>query len=123
MTKYRFILSGVDSAARIGKAIGHPLRVRALAALRDGELCLCELTELLGLAPSTISKHMSIIADAGLVSRRRDGRWTYYSLPPDPESPIAHGLGLVMTLAADDPSVREDRKAISRVCCGGTCDG
>ena len=109
--------SGIDAAARIGKAIDHPLRVRALAALRDRELCVCELIELLGLAPSTVSKHMTVIAEAGLISRRREGRWTYYSLPSDPEAPIAHAIDLVMSLVEDDPIVCEDRANVPHITC------
>ena len=117
MTNLRSRHSGVKAAARIGKAIDHPLRIRALAALRDGELCVCELIELLGLAPSTISKHMSVIADAGLVDRRRDGRWTYYSLPEDAEPPIGQAIELVMTLVENDPVVTDDRRNIPRIHC------
>ena len=117
MTNARIRRNGVYRTARIGKAICHPLRVRALAALRDGELCVCELIELLGLAPSTISKHMSVIAEAGLVDRRRDGRWTYYALPDDPEPPIAHAIELVMDLVEDDPIIAEDRRSIPSIHC------
>lgn len=117
MTKRSGRQSGVDTAARIGKAIDHPLRVRALAVLRDGELCVCELIDLLGLAPSTVSKHMSVIADAGLVDRRRDGRWTYYSLPEDPEPPIVQAIELVMTLVEDDPVATDDRRNLPRIRC------
>lgn len=117
MTNLRSMQSGIEAAARIGKAIDHPLRIRALAVLREGELCVCELIELLGLAPSTISKHMSVIADAGLVDRRRDGRWTYYSIPKDPEPPIGQAVELVMTLVDDDPVVTEDRRNIPRIHC------
>jgi ArsR family transcriptional regulator, arsenate/arsenite/antimonite-responsive transcriptional repressor len=117
MTKKRIERDGIDIASRIGKAIDHPLRVRALAALRDGELCVCELIELLGLAPSTVSKHMAVIADAGLVERRRDGRWTYYSLSADPEPAIACAVELVMTLVEDDPVVAKDRRRLPNVRC------
>ena len=103
--------------SRIGKAIDHPLRIRALAALRHGELCVCELIELLGLAPSTISKHLTVIAEAGLVERRRDGRWTYYSIPDDPEPPIAHAIDLVMELVEDDPLIARDRLSIPTIHC------
>ncbi len=117
MTNLRIRDGGVSAVSRIGKALDHPLRVRALAALRDGELCVCELIELFRLAPSTVSKHMTIIADAGLISRRRDGRWTYYSLPKDPEPAIAHAIELVMSLVEDDPLVVDDRQSIPRIHC------
>ena len=107
---------------KIGRAIDHPLRVRALAALRDRELCVCELVELFDLAPSTVSKHMSLIADAGLVDRRRDGKWTYYSVPREPPPPIAGALDFILSLAEDDETVAGDRKNIAKLeCCGEDC--
>jgi ArsR family transcriptional regulator len=115
MTNIRNYRDGLSAVSRIGKALDHPLRVRALAALRDRELCVCELIELFRLAPSTVSKHMTIIADAGLVSRRRDGRWTYYALPEDPEPAIAHAIELVLLLVEDDPVVARDLQSIPRI--------
>ncbi len=65
----------------ISKALADESRVRMLLALRGGELCVCQITELFGLAPSTISKHLSILYQAGLVESRKEGRWIYYRLP------------------------------------------
>jgi len=48
--------------------------------LSGGELCACQIIEMLGLAPSTVSKHMSILRQAGLVETRKEGRWIYYRL-------------------------------------------
>ena len=58
-----------------------PNRVRVLLALRRGELCVCQITELFGLAPSTISKHLSVLQHAGLILSRKTERWVYYRLP------------------------------------------
>ena len=117
MTNLLISHDGVNLVARIGKALDHPIRIRALAALRERELCVCELIGLFGLSPSTVSKHMSIVADAGLVYRRRDGKWTHYSLPEDPPEPVAHALAMVMSLVDDDPVIREDREHIPEVDC------
>ena len=65
----------------ITKALSDASRVRMLCALRGGELCVCQLIELLGLAPSTVSKHLSILNQADLVESRKEGRWVYYRLP------------------------------------------
>jgi DNA-binding transcriptional ArsR family regulator len=62
----------------IAKALSDPNRVRILLALRHGELCVCQLVELLGIASSTVSRHMSILDRAYLVVGRREGRWAYY---------------------------------------------
>jgi DNA-binding transcriptional ArsR family regulator len=71
----------------ITKALADESRLRAICALRDGELCLCQLIELLQLAPSTVSKHMTILYDAGLIQRRKEGRWHYYRLAGDDATP------------------------------------
>ena len=65
----------------ITKALADENRVRMLLALRGSELCVCQITELFGLAPSTISKHLSILYQAGLAESRKEGRWIYYRLP------------------------------------------
>ncbi len=65
---------------RIAGALGDQSRVRALMSLAGGELCLCQIIEVLGLSPSTASKHMSLLYEAGLVERRKEGRWHYYRL-------------------------------------------
>jgi DNA-binding transcriptional ArsR family regulator len=70
------------------KALADENRVRMLLALRTGELCVCQITELFGLAPSTVSKHLSILYQAGLAESRKEGRWIYYRLPGK-EAPAA----------------------------------
>jgi DNA-binding transcriptional ArsR family regulator len=62
------------------KALADESRLRVLFALRDGELCVCQLIALLELAPSTVSKHLSILRSARLVESRKDGRWMVYRL-------------------------------------------
>ena len=64
----------------ITKALAEENRLRILLALEGEELCVCQLIELLELAPSTVSKHMSILKQARLVEGRKDGRWMYYRL-------------------------------------------
>jgi ArsR family transcriptional regulator, arsenate/arsenite/antimonite-responsive transcriptional repressor len=65
----------------ITKALSDPGRVRILLALRRHELCVCQITELFGLAPSTVSKHLSVLHHAGLILSRKTERWVYYRLP------------------------------------------
>lgn len=73
----------------ITKALADEKRARIIMALRGGELCVCQITELFGLAPSTISKHLSILYQAGLVESRKDERWVYYRLPESQVSRVA----------------------------------
>jgi ArsR family transcriptional regulator, arsenate/arsenite/antimonite-responsive transcriptional repressor len=72
----------------ISKALADANRVRLLLSLRGRELCACQITELFGLAPSTMSKHLSILYQAGLVDSRKNGRWVHYSLPGK-DAPVA----------------------------------
>ncbi len=72
----------------ITKALSDPNRVRILLALRKGELCVCQITELFGFAPSTVSKHLSILHHAHLILSRKSERWVYYRLP-DKTAPVA----------------------------------
>ncbi len=69
-----------EARARIAKALAHPSRLILLEALQEGELCVCELTELLGVDQSTVSKHLAILRGVGLIDLRRDGQMSYYRL-------------------------------------------
>jgi DNA-binding transcriptional ArsR family regulator len=72
----------------ITKALSDPSRVRILLSLRRGELCVCQITELLDLATSTISKHLSILNQAGLILSRKTERWVYYRWPDASSAPV-----------------------------------
>ena len=65
----------------VTKALSDIQRLRILMMLRRGELCVCQIIAVLGLAPSTVSKHLSILSGAGLVDFRKEGRWAYYRTP------------------------------------------
>ena len=100
----------------ITKALADENRVRTLLALRKGELCVCQITELFGLAPSTVSKHLSILFQAGLVESRKDGRWIYYKLP-DQHAPVEvrEAIDWVEKALADNPNVLEDNKHLKKI--------
>lgn len=101
----------------ITKALADEQRVRALMALQRGELCVCQIVELLGLATSTVSKHMSILKQARLVESRKDGRWMYYRLADDdaPEV-VRQAVAWAAVLLAGDPLVLRDRQRLAAIC-------
>ena len=100
----------------ITKALSDESRVRALVALAGGELCVCQLIELLGLAPSTVSKHMAVLHQARLVESRKDGRWIYYRLAEEPELPCARtALAMTLDCLAKDERIREDAKRMKDI--------
>ncbi len=100
----------------VAKALADENRVRMLLALRGGEMCVCQITELLGLALSTTSKHLSILYQAGLVDARKEGRWIYYSLPGK-EAPAAarEAIRWAAKALADDRRIAEDAKRLKQV--------
>jgi ArsR family transcriptional regulator, arsenate/arsenite/antimonite-responsive transcriptional repressor len=108
--------SNLRQFMNITKALADGNRVRALLALQHGELCVCQVTELFGLAPSTISKHLSILSQAGLVDSRKEGRWIYYQLPGN-DAPVAvrQAIQWVEKSLADNPQVAEDRIALKKI--------
>jgi DNA-binding transcriptional ArsR family regulator len=100
----------------ITKALSDPNRVRILLALRRGELCVCQITELFGFAPSTVSKHLSILHRAGLILSRKSERWVYYRLP-DKSTPIAvrEALEWVHKSLARTNEAATDAKKLKRI--------
>jgi DNA-binding transcriptional ArsR family regulator len=98
------------------KALADPTRVRVLLALREQELCACQITELFGLAQSTMSKHFYLLRQAGLVESRKEGRWIYYALPGKAALPaVREALDWVGRSLEDDPCVRQDQKKLRKI--------
>ena len=106
--------ASLDNATAVARALAHPARLRIVAMLRSGELCVCQVTEVLGLAPSTVSAHLKELKSAGVVTERRDGRWIYLSLADEGAVPtwiecaLAHTAGSEQ-VEADDRMVAELR--------------
>lgn len=70
-----------EARARIARALGHPTRLMFLDVLqRKGEMCVNDLTELAGFDQSTVSKHLAVLKETGLVGVRKDGSMSYYSV-------------------------------------------
>jgi ArsR family transcriptional regulator len=99
------------------KALGDETRLRAVVALVGGELCVCQFTELFEMAPATVSKHLSILHRAGLIERRKEGRWVYYKLAQiggrATGEPLDTLLRLIYTL--ESPELVLDRKNLPRI--------
>jgi DNA-binding transcriptional ArsR family regulator len=100
----------------VTKALADETRVRLLAALQDGELCVCQLIELIGLAPSTVSKHLSILRSARLIEGRKDGRWMYYRLAGEQSPPAARtALAWLLEALKDSPLILKDRQRLAQM--------
>ena len=100
----------------IAKALADGNRLRALMALTGGELCVCQIIELLGLAPSTVSKHMSILRQARLVEARKEGRWMYYRLAGRQASgQVREALAWLRRNLAETPEITRDSKKLQKI--------
>lgn len=70
----------IEAKANVFKALGHPSRVMVVNALADGEKCFCELTEMIGADKSTVSKHLSVLKQAGIIRDEKRGLMVFYTL-------------------------------------------
>jgi len=100
----------------VTRALADGNRVRILMALHNNELCVCQIIHLLRLAPSTVSKHISILHQAGLVDSRKEGRWVYYRLPMKAASPAASSaIRWMRQCLVGDSGIADDRKRLKSI--------
>jgi DNA-binding transcriptional ArsR family regulator len=105
----------MESFLAITRALSDENRVRALLALRDKEICVCQLIELLQLAPSTVSKHMTVLRQARLVEGQKRGRWMYYrQATVDAPFEVRKALEWVRACALSS-RIRDDRKRLAAI--------
>lgn len=92
---------------RVMKALSDPNRVKILKMLQNRELCVCEIQAALDIAQPTVSRHLKVLENAGLVDYRKDGLWVNYRLTDGEGSPYAANfLGNFRHWLEDDPEVR-----------------
>lgn len=124
----------VDAVAGLCKALADPTRLRILALLAGGEVCVCDIHEALSLTQPKVSRHLAYLRRAGLVTARRDGLWMHYRLAPgaDPVlealvASVAHALTHVAGVRSDAARLERRTGACcppppasgTRSCCGG----
>ncbi len=107
------IMRDLESTVAAARALGHPARLRTMAALRTGELCVCQITEVVGLAPSTVSAHLKELKQAGLISERRDGKWVYFNLAGDDATRSLVEASLLPL--SEDPQIVADARLVGEL--------
>jgi ArsR family transcriptional regulator len=107
----------------IARTLADPTRVRIITALSHGELCVCELVDVLGISQSSLSSHLQICRQAGVVTTRRDSRWIYYSLASRYSPLIKTIFSELQTLRTDEQLRRDARRLKKRLQMreGGRC--
>ncbi len=121
----------MTTLAAVAAALADPSRLRAVVYLADGELCACQLAAALGLAQSTVSRHMAVLERAGLVVSRKSGRWVLFRRAGrDAPAPVRSALrwvdahaGGADVPAADRRRAAEIRRRGPEAYCGGRAGG
>ena len=99
----------------ITKALSDENRVRVLMALNVGELCVCQIIELLKLAPSTVSNHMSILKQARLVEGEKNGKWVYYRLAAGAPKAAAEAIEWSRRHLLSEATIKRDAKNLKAI--------
>ncbi|MGA9408474.1 MAG: metalloregulator ArsR/SmtB family transcription factor [Bacteroidota bacterium] len=98
------------------KALSDPNRIRIMKMVIERELCMCEVREILDLSNSTVSKHLTILRDAGLLLDSKDGKWVNFRLNDKSEHRlIRSAISLIQNSFDDDEKVQEDLKKVHKV--------
>jgi ArsR family transcriptional regulator len=105
----------VRSFSRLFKALGDETRLRIVALLSHGELCVCHLEEGLGLAQPTVSRHLGILRMAGVVEHRREGSWIYYRLADQDDAGCQRQLKTLMRNFGKHAVLRKDLERLVKV--------
>jgi len=101
--------------ANIFKALSDDTRLRVIKLLQERELCVCELMQVLDMSQPRISRHMSVLKNAGLVEDRREGKWIHYSLRKETQGKeIKILLDALVVMANDDAVVKADQKTLKK---------
>ncbi len=98
------------------KALADSNRIRIVKMLEIRPLCVCEITDILNLAPSTVSKHLSLLRDAEFILDWKDGKWVNYRLNDERSNEyVEQLLPLIASWLPDDTVIHEDRARVQEV--------
>ncbi len=101
---------------KLFKALSDDSRLRILKMLQSKSLCVCEIQDILGLATSTVSKHLSILRDAGFLMEEKDGKWVNYMINPRPNDPrITSILTSLDFWISDEEIIISDKKRLKSI--------
>ncbi|MDQ7816198.1 MAG: metalloregulator ArsR/SmtB family transcription factor [Melioribacteraceae bacterium] len=103
----------MENKVKFFKAISDPNRLRVLKMLQTKPLCVCEITNVLRLAASTVSQHLKILKEAGFIIEEKDGKWVNYLINPHPGDPrISSFLTSLDFWIAEEALIISDKKKV-----------
>ena len=111
----------VGSVSRLFKALGDEMRLRIVALLAHGELCVCHIVEALSLSQPNASRHLAILRNAGIVTCRRRDKWVYYRLAPQEDAERRRHLRALVGAFAKQAVLGRDVERLLRTRGPGAC--
>jgi ArsR family transcriptional regulator len=112
---------GVRALTRLFRALGDETRLRIVALLSHGELCVCHIEKALELSQPNVSRQLSVLRAAGVVDSRRDGTWVYYSLAAQEHAAVEAMLGTLTRSFGAERALRADHAKLRRSCGPDAC--
>jgi len=112
----------VQPLARLFRALGDETRLRIVALLLHGELCVCHVEQALDLSQPNASRQLAILRTAGIVASRRDGSWVYYRVIEQEHQAVQRVLDLLTESLAARRALRSDLVRLRRSCGPGACE-
>ncbi len=114
-------LDDIQPLSRVFRALGDEMRVRIVALLVHGELCVCHLEQALGLSQPNASRQLAILKSAGIVESRREGTWVYYRLTAQEHRSVERVLEVLATTFGAERALRADHARLRRSCGPTAC--
>lgn len=105
----------LSQAVGIAKALGDETRLRIVALLKGRELCACQIVGVFDLSNSTISRHLSVLKQIGLLTSRKSGRWVFYTWAADEKGNLNHTQDWLSKMIDNDLQVQNDSKRIEEI--------
>jgi ArsR family transcriptional regulator, arsenate/arsenite/antimonite-responsive transcriptional repressor len=107
----------LEDRASFFRALADPTRLRLLNLLSEGEVCVCFLSEALGVVQPKVSRHLAYLRREGLVTARREGKWMHYGWARHPEPLIRNLMDGLHDSMARDPASIQERQVLKKLCC------
>jgi ArsR family transcriptional regulator len=111
----------VRPLTRLFRALGDETRLRIVALLAHGELCVCHIESALDLNQSTASRHLGILRTAGVVDCRREGTWVYYRLTDQDDATVGKALEVLTRAFGAERALRADHARLRKSCGPNAC--
>jgi ArsR family transcriptional regulator, arsenate/arsenite/antimonite-responsive transcriptional repressor len=112
---------GVKPLTRLFRALGDETRLRIVALLAHGELCVCHIERALELSQPNVSRQLGVLRMAGVVEARRDGTWVYYRIAPQDHAAVETMLAALTETFGAARAIRADHAKLRKACGPGAC--